>query len=204
VFDLPALIQTVGYVGLFIIVFAETGLLIGFFLPGDSLLITAGLLAAQGLLSLPLVMVICTVAAILGNLLGYWIGLKVGPMVFQRDKSRFFKPSHVEKTRQYFEKYGPNTIILARYIPIVRTFVSTFAGVAGMPFGRFALYSVIGGILWGVGLPLIAYYLGRLIPELDKYILLVIGLVVFVSVIPIILEYFKHKRASTQTSTSED
>ncbi len=193
-FDLESLISTVSYIGIFGIVFAETGLLLGFFLPGDSLLIAAGLMAAKGDLSLALIIFIVTIAAIIGNIVGYFIGQKVGPMIFKREKSRFFHPEHVEKTHAFFEKHGPKTIILARFIPIVRTFVATFAGVSKMNFKTFFVYSVIGGILWGVGLPLAAFYLGKLIPDLDKYILLVIAIVIVISFIPIALELLKSRQ----------
>ncbi len=193
-FDLPHLIQTFSYLGLFIIVFAETGLLMGFFLPGDSLLITAGLLAAEGSLKLPLVVLVCVLAAITGNLTGYFVGLKVGPFLFNRPKSRLFRPEHVTKTHSYFEKHGPKTIILARFIPIIRTFIATISGVSGMGFQKFAIYSIVGGLLWGAGLPILAYYLGRIIPDLDKYLLLVIGVVIVISLIPVALELLKHRK----------
>ncbi len=196
-FDLESLISTVSYIGIFGIVFAETGLLLGFFLPGDSLLIAAGLMAAKGDLSLALIIFIVTIAAIIGNIVGYFIGQKVGPMIFKREKSRFFHPEHVEKTHAFFEKHGPKTIILARFIPIVRTFVATFAGVSKMNFKTFFVYSIIGGILWGVGLPLAAFYLGKLIPDLDKYILLVIAIVIVISFIPIALELLKSRQKKT-------
>ena len=193
-FDLTHLIQTFSYLGLFIIVFAETGLLIGFFLPGDSLLITAGLLAAEGSLNLWGVVAVCVLAAIIGNIAGYLLGFKVGPLLFSQPKSRLFNPEHVQKTHDYFEKHGPKTIILARFIPIIRTFIATMSGISGMGFEKFALYSVVGGLLWGAGLPIIAYYLGRMIPDLDKYLLLVIGVVILVSFIPVGLEFLKHRK----------
>ncbi len=196
-FDLESLISTVSYLGVFAIIFAETGLLLGFFLPGDSLLIAAGLMAARGSLSLPLLVTITTTAAIFGNLTGYYVGKKLGPIVFKREKSRFFHPEHVEKTHKFFEKHGSKTVILARFIPIVRTFVATSAGVSNMSFGRFALYSIVGGILWGFGLPVTAFYLGRLIPDLDKYILLIIAVVIFVSFIPVLLELYKNRKKSS-------
>ena len=193
-FDLESLISTVSYIGIFGIIFAETGLLLGFFLPGDSLLIAAGLMAAKGDLSLPIIMLVVSSAAVIGNIVGYFIGQKVGPMIFQREKSRFFHPEHVEKTHTFFEKHGPKTIILARFIPIVRTFIATFAGVSKMSFKKFFVYSLIGGVLWGVGLPIAAFYLGKLIPDLDKYILLVIAVVIVISFIPIALELIKSRK----------
>jgi len=192
-FDLESLISTVSYIGIFGIIFAETGLLLGFFLPGDSLLIAAGLMAAKGDLSLPIIITVVAAAAIIGNIVGYFIGQKVGPIIFKREKSRFFHPEHVEKTHNFFEKHGSKTVILARFIPIVRTFVATFAGVSKMSFRKFFIYSVIGGVLWGVGLPLAAFYLGKLIPDLDKYILLVIAVVIIISFIPVFLELHKSR-----------
>lgn len=195
-FDLPTLIKTVSYLGLFGIVFAETGLLVGLFLPGDSLLITAGLLAAEGTLSLPLVMLVCATAAIVGDSTGYLIGARFGPRLFSRPKSRWFDPAHVERARAYFERYGPRTLVIARFVPIVRTFAPTVAGVAGMRYRTFAAWNVFGGLLWGAGVPAAGYYLGRLIPNLEKYILLVIGVVIVVSVIPVALELRGHRQAA--------
>ena len=192
-FDLESLISTVSYIGIFGIIFAETGLLLGFFLPGDSLLIAAGLMAAKGDLSLPIIITVVAAAAIIGNIVGYFIGQKVGPIIFKREKSRFFHPEHVEKTHNFFEKHGSKTVILARFIPIIRTFVATFAGVSKMSFRKFFIYSVIGGVLWGVGLPIAAFYLGKLIPDLDKYILLVIAIVIIISFIPVFLELHKSR-----------
>ena len=199
-FDLESLISTVSYLGIFAIIFAETGLLLGFFLPGDSLLISAGLMAAKGSLSLPLLVAITVFAAISGNLTGYFIGRKFGPLIFEREKSRFFHPEHVEKTHRFFDKHGSKTIILARFIPIIRTFVATFAGVSKMSFRRFMLFSIIGGLLWGLGLPVAAFYLGKMIPDLDKYILLVIAVVIVVSFIPVFVELYKNRKRQSLKS----
>lgn len=194
--DLPTLIRTVSYLGLFAIVFAETGLLVGFFLPGDSLLITAGLLSAtEGVLSLPLVILACTSAAIIGDSVGYLIGAKAGPRIFNRPDSRWLKPEHVERAHAYFERYGAKTLVIARFVPIVRTFAPTMAGVARMSYRTFITYNVAGGVLWGAGVPLAGYLLGRLIPDLERYIILLIGLVVVVSVIPVVLELRGARRA---------
>ena len=195
VFDLHELVKTVSYLGLFAIVFAETGLLAGFFLPGDSLLITAGLVAAEGILSLPVVVLVCTTAAIVGDSTGYWIGSRFGTRLFNRPKSRWFDPAHVEKARAYFDRYGPRTLVVARFVPIVRTFAPTVAGVARMDYRTFLLWNVIGGVLWGAGVPVAGYYLGQLIPNLEKYLLLVIGVVIVLSVVPIALELRSSRRA---------
>lgn len=187
-FDLPHLIQTVSYAGIAGIVFAESGLLAGFFLPGDSLLITAGILAKSGHLNLALVMLVVAVAAIVGDSTGYYIGRKFGPSVFKNQGSRFFKPEYVDRTHAFFEKHGGKALILARFVPVVRTVAPTMAGVGQMSYGQFLRYNVIGGLLWAVSVPLLGFVLGGLIPNLDHYILLVIGVVVLLSFIPVALE----------------
>lgn len=169
-------------------------MLIGIVLPGDSLLITAGLLSAQGSLSLYKVILAACLGAVIGDTVGYWIGRRLGPAVFRRPESRFFKPSYVERARSYFERYGVTTLIIARFVPLVRTIVPTMAGVAGMHYPTFLTYNVIGGLLWGVGVPLAGFYLGRIIPNLDHYILLVIGVVLVVSLIPVGLELRRQRR----------
>ena len=200
--DLATLLQTVSYAGILAILFAESGLLIGIVLPGDSLLITAGLLCAQGSLSLWGVVVAAILGAVLGDSTGYGIGKRFGPAIFRRPESRFFKPSYVERARGYFERYGLTTLLIARFVPIVRTLVPTLAGVGGMHYPKFFLYNVVGGILWGAGIPVAGFYLGRLIPNLDHYILLVIGVVLVVSLIPVALE-FRRQRADGRKVTRE-
>ena len=200
-FDLPTLLHTVSYAGIFAILFAESGLLIGLFLPGDSLLITAGLLCAQGSLSVWGVIIAAVLGAVLGDTAGFWIGRRLGPAVFRRPESRFFKPAYVERARSYFERYGVTTLVIARFVPVVRTFVPTMAGVGAMHYPRFLLYNIIGGVLWGVGIPLAGFYLGRLIPNLDRYILLVVGAVLVLSLIPLGLELRKQRRAGAEART---
>lgn len=192
-FDLPQLIQSVSYLGIAAIVFAESGLLIGFFLPGDSLLITAGLLAKSGQPSLGLTMGAVALGAILGDSTGYLIGKKFGPSIFGRQNSRLFKPEYVERTHAFFEKYGGKALVLVRFVPIVRTVAPTMAGVGGMHYGHFQRYNVVGGLLWSLGVPLLGYLLGGLIPNLDHYVLLVIGVVVLLSLIPVLLEWRKQR-----------
>lgn len=194
-FDLTHLIQTVSYAGIAGIVFAESGLLAGFFLPGDSLLITAGILARSGDLHLGLVLLAATVGAIVGDSVGYFLGRKFGPAVFSRQNSRLFKPEYVQRTHAFFEKHGGKALILARFVPVVRTVAPTMAGVGGMHYGDFLRYNVIGGLLWALGVPSLGYLLGGLIPNLDRYILLVIGVVVLLSFIPVLLEVQKARRA---------
>ena len=191
-------ILSASYLGIFLIVFAETGLLVGFFLPGDSLLIAAGLLAAGGKLNLGGIMAAVVVGAILGNTAGYFIGQRFGPAVFSNQNSRFFKPEYVVEAQKFFVKYGALAVILARFVPIVRTLVPTLAGVSRMPFGLYTLYNVIGALLWGVGLTALAYYLGQLIPDLDKYILLIVAVVLVVSVIPIVLKFLQARRGGVK------
>lgn len=193
-FDLPHLIQTVSYAGIAGIVFAESGLLAGFFLPGDSLLITAGILAKSGQLNLALLMAVVAAAAIIGDSTGYFIGKKFGPAVFKRQNSRFFKPEYVKRTHAFFEKHGGKALILARFVPVVRTVAPTMAGVGHMGYGQFLKYNIVGGLLWATSVPLLGFLLGGLIPNLDHYILLVIGVVVLLSFIPVVLELRKAKR----------
>ncbi len=191
-----SLIEAFGTLGLFAIVFAESGLLVGFFLPGDSLLFTAGLLASQGFLNLPLIMVGCAVSAIVGDQVGYVIGLRAGPALFRRPDSRFFHKKNAERAKEYFDKNGPKTIILARFIPVIRTFAPVVAGVGQMNYRKFVTYNVVGGILWGCGVTLAGYLLGESIPDIDKWLLPIIGVIVMVSFVPVFLEVFKMRRQS--------
>jgi membrane-associated protein len=188
------------------IVFAESGLLIGFFLPGDSLLFIAGFFsssAAAGVsdvkLSLPLVILVSTGMAIIGDQVGYIIGNKAGPAMFNRPKSRLFDPAHVVKAQSFFDKYGARTIILARFIPIVRTFAPVVAGVGSMDYRTFVRYNIIGGILWGTGLPLLGYFLGQF--EIVKNnIEIAVLVVVGISVLPVVIEFINHRRKKSQHS----
>jgi membrane-associated protein len=176
------------------IIFAECGLLIGFFLPGDSLLFIVGLLIAQGAISLNIYVAgaILALAAFTGNLTGYWIGEKAGPRLFERPDSRLFKKEYVEKTHDFFEKYGPRAIVLARFVPIVRTFITATAGVARMDFRRFATYSGIGAVLWAFGLTVAGYFLGN-ITFIKENLEVMIIVIVLVSIIPIAIEYLRHR-----------
>lgn len=185
--DLVALIKTVGYIGVFAIVYAESGLFIGFFLPGDSLLFTAGFLASQDVLSLPVLVVGCFLAAVLGDSTGYAFGRRVGKRLFQRGDSRFFHKKNVLRAQAFYEKHGAKTIVLARFVPIVRTFAPIVAGIGEMPYRTFVIFNVFGGLLWAVGVTLGGYFLGNLIPDVDKYLLPIIFLIILVSVLPGIL-----------------
>jgi len=196
--DLESALQTVGLIGLLAIVFAESGLLIGFFLPGDSLLFTAGLLSSQGHLApLPVLLVGCFVAAVAGDQVGYAFGARVGPALFRRPDSRIFKQGYVEKARHYFERHGSKTIVLARFVPIVRTFAPILAGVGEMQYRTFVTFNILGGLLWAVGVTTLGYILGESIPDIDKYLLPIIGLIVLLSLLPVVFEYRKARRERT-------
>ncbi len=199
--DLPSLDQIIvwgGYLGLFAIVFSETGLLIGFFLPGDSLLVTAGLFAAGvkvGVdLDILLLNAILIVAAISGDATGYYIGLRTGHALYNRPQSRWFRRDHLLKTKEFYDRYGGITIIVARFMPFARTFAPVVAGVAEMKYRRFALFNVVGGAGWVCSMTLIGYLLGRSVPNIEKHIELVIGVVIFLSILPIIIKYIQHRR----------
>lgn len=188
------LIEAFGTVGILAIVFAESGILAGFFLPGDSLLFTAGLLAAEGHLNIAALAIGCPLAAIAGDQVGYAFGNKVGPALFRRSDSRFFKRRHLERARDYFNRYGVRTVILARFIPVVRTFTPVLAGVSEMPYRTFVSCNVIGGILWGAGVVLAGWGLGQAVPDGEKWLLPVVALVLVVSFIPVVREFLKLRR----------
>lgn len=195
-FDIPNLIQTVGYLGLFAIIFAESGILIGIFLPGDSLLFTAGLLSSQGYLNIWILLPLFFIAGYLGDLVGYIIGRKVGPKIFSRPKSFWFNPENVEKTRKFYEKYGKKTVIIARFIPIVRTLAPVMAGVGQMKYETFAFYNGLGALAWGVGITALGYLFGNSIPNADQYLLPIIVVIVVLSFLPAIYEYFQSRKES--------
>lgn len=189
-----SLIEAFGTLGVFAVIFAESGLLVGFFLPGDSLLFTAGLLASQGVLNLAVLMVGCAAAAVAGDQVGYLIGRRAGPAVFRRPDSRLFHKQNVDRARAYFEKNGPKTIVLARFIPVIRTFVPVVAGVGEMEYRRFVTFNVVGGILWACGVTVAGYALGSSIPNIDRYLLPAVLLIAAVSFVPVILELLKMRR----------
>ena len=194
------------YVGLFFIVFAETGLAVGFFLPGDSLLVVAGLFAAAGKLDLMVLMITLSIAAVVGDTVGYFSGRKMGRTLFTRPKSRFFNPAHIAKAHAFYEKHGGKTIILARFVPIVRTFAPIVAGAAEMTYRSFILYNVAGGLLWVVSMLSAGYFLGGLVEQfvrnvfgiegflLEEHIDKVVIVVVLLSILPIIIEFIKARR----------
>jgi len=192
--SLDDLIRWGGYVVLVAIVFTETGLLVGFFLPGDSLLITAGLVAAGGGLNIWWLNGLLIVAAIVGDSVGYAIGWRVGPRLFTREKSLVFNPRHVERTRRFYERHGAKTIVIARFVPIVRTFAPVVAGVGQMQYRRFLLYNILGGVGWVLSTTWAGYLLGRAIPNVDRYMHLIVIIVIILSVIPIGVEILKERR----------
>lgn len=192
--DLISLIKTAGYLGLFGIIFAESGLLIGFFFPGDSLLFTAGFLASQGFLNIWLLMGITFIAAVLGDSTGYWFGNKVGDKIFIKENSLFFKKDNIQKAKDFFEKHGSKTIILARFVPIVRTFAPILAGVGKMHYRRFLIFNVISGALWTLGVSLLGFFLGRMIPNIDKYLLPIILLIIVISILPNIVHLIRSRK----------
>ncbi len=184
-----------GEIGLILIIFAETGLLIGFFLPGDSLLFTAGLLANEGNLNLAVVLVGCFAAAVIGDQVGFTIGQKAGPRIFNRPDSRFFKQEYVQRTEQFFERHGPKTIVIARFVPVVRTFAPVLAGVGSMSRRTFLTYNLIGAFLWVFGVTLAGYFLADAIgSDIDTYLLPIIAVIIVASLIPPFIEWRKAKR----------
>ncbi len=193
--NLESVLRAVGYPGLFAIIFAESGLLIGIVLPGDSLLFFAGFLASQGVFNIVALVAVCVSAAILGDSAGYWFGRRVGRRLFERPDSRLFKQRHLLATEAFYQRHGGKTIILARFIPIVRTLAPIVAGVGVMDYRRFLMFNVVGGLLWGAGVPVAGYALGNAIPSVDRYLLPVIALIVLLSLLPTIIHYGVSHRA---------
>ena len=191
--ELIPLIQTVGYIGIFAIIFIETGMLFGFFFPGDTLLFSVGVLASEHYLNLPLVIIVLSVAAVGGGMFGYWTGGKLGPKIFTRDDSAFFKKSHVVRAEKFFARHGNITVFIARYIPVVRTFIPTIAGVARMQYRKFFTYNLVGGVAWCTLIVLIGYFFGQKIPNIDAYLLPIVGVACSASFLPILIEVFKKK-----------
>jgi membrane-associated protein len=190
-FDVRGLIEWGGVAMVCMIVFAETGMFFGFFLPGDSLLVTAGVFAAAGQLKILWLLGAVTLCAIAGDQLGYLIGYKAGAALYQREDSRFFKRSHLLRAHEFYEKYGAGTIILARFVPIIRTFCPPVAGAAKMSYPRYLAYDILGGLLWVWGMVLLGYTLGRTIPNIDKRIHYVIAVVIVASLIPAAVSAWK-------------
>lgn len=190
--DLESLIRGVGYAGLFGIIFAESGLLLGFFLPGDSLLFTAGFLASQGFLNIWVLVIGCFVAAVLGDNFGYAFGRRIGPRIFRREESPLFNPSNLARARRFYEQHGGKALILARFLPGIRTFAPIIAGVGEMPYRTFVSYNVAGAVLWAVFLPLAGYFLGAAIPNVDRYLLPIVLGIIVVSLLPTLVQVLRN------------
>jgi len=193
-----------GYAGMFAIIYAETGLLVGFFLPGDSLLVTAGLFAATGRFDIFYLNALLIPAAIAGDATGYWIGLRAGHALYSRPQSRFFRRDHLLRTREFYERYGGVTIVIARFMPFVRTFAPVVAGVAEMKYRRFALFNITGGVGWILSMTLLGYFLGRSIPGIGSKIEYVIAAVVFVSVLPMVIKFLQMRFRKSRLAPDGD
>jgi membrane-associated protein len=192
--DLPALIKWAGYFGLTAIVFAETGLLVGFFLPGDSLLVTAGLFSGRGLFNVYYLGLLLNAAAAVGNSCGYWIGRSTGPKIFTREDSLLFNKKHVLRAQEFYTRHGWKAIILAQFMPIVRTFSPVVAGVGQMPYRKFLIISVVGTVIWVWSMLFTGYFLGTYSPGIDKHIEILILVVIFVSILPAIISWWRERR----------
>ena len=201
-FNVKGLIQWGGTLLVCVIVFIETGFFVGFFLPGDSLLVTAGVFAASGQLHISELLLLIPLCAIVGDQVGYWIGRKAGQALYRREDSLIFRKSHLERARQFYEKYGGKTVILARFIPIIRTFCPPVAGAAQMPYGRYFAYDVAGGFLWGGGMVLGGYFLGRQIPNISENIHYVIAVVIFLSLLPPLIGFLRARNSGSPKPAS--
>jgi membrane-associated protein len=199
--DVRGLIQLGGLLAICVIVFVETGLFVGFFLPGDSLLVTAGIFAAAGDLNVVTLLVGASACAVAGDQVGYVIGRRAGQALYNRPDSRFFKRKHLERAHEFYEKYGAKTIVLARFVPIVRTFAPAVAGAAQMQYRRFVFYNIFGGLLWVFSTVLLGFFLGRAVPEIERHIHIVIAVVIFLSFIPGLIELY---RARARARASAD
>ncbi len=199
--DLITLIKTAGYAGIFGIIFAESGLLVGFFLPGDSLLFTAGFLASQGFLNLSLLMILTFSGAILGDQAGYVLGKKIGYKIFNKENSLFFHKDNLERADKFYKEHGGKALILARFMPVIRTMAPILAGVGKMRYATFLFYNVIGGLLWASGLTYAGYYLGGAIPNIDHYLLPIIASIIIISILPSLIHILKNKTHRHQIAT---
>ncbi|HEY9675035.1 MAG TPA: VTT domain-containing protein [Waterburya sp.] len=196
-FDLPQLIKSLGYFGVWGIVFAESGLLVGFFLPGDSLLFTAGFIASQGFLNIFVLIFGCFVCAVLGDNVGYATGYRFGRRLFQKEDNWFFHKKNLVKTQSFYDKHGKKTLVLARFMPVVRTFAPIVAGIAAMRYRTFMSYNLVGGLLWTVGITLLGFFLGKVIPaeQVDKYLLPIVLAIIVISLIPSVLHLIQENRS---------
>jgi membrane-associated protein len=197
IYNVPEVIRIGGMAGLIAIVFAETGLMVGFFLPGDSLLVTAGLFAARGDLDITWLNISLILAAIIGDATGYWIGYRAGKALYSRPNSFFFRREHLLRTHEFYERHGGKTIIIARFMPIVRTFAPVVAGAAYMTYKRFAVYNVVGGILWVTSMTFTGYFLAKVIPDAEKNLHLIVAVVIFLSLLPGIIAWLRARLQPT-------
>lgn len=193
--DITTFIQATGLLGIIAIVFAESGLLLGFFLPGDSLLFTAGFLASQGTFSILLLMTGCMMAAIIGDNVGYGFGYRMGKKIFKREDSFFFHKNHLYRAKRFYEHYGANTIVFARFIPVIRTFAPMVAGAGEMDYRTFLFYNILGGTLWAGGMSGLGYVLGSVIPHVDRYIFSLVIFITLLSFLPPLIHIFKDKKS---------
>jgi membrane-associated protein len=202
-FDPKHLIETFGTIGLILIIYAESGILLGLIFPGDSLLFTAGLLASQNKFGLNIFFIAggAFLAAFLGAQTGWWLGKRFGPSMFRRPDSRIFKQEYVDKSKEYFDRYGGKTVVIGRFVPFVRTLVPMLAGIGEMDLGQFTLFNVVGAALWAAGVSVAGYFLGKSIPNVDRYLLPIIFLIILISVIPPLIEIRRQRRASRQQGT---
>lgn len=191
--DLISFIKAAGYAGIFGIIFAESGILIGLFFPGDSLLFTAGFLASQGYFNVVILTLLAFAGAILGDNVGYAFGKRIGPRLFKKDDSFFFHKDHLDRARIFYEKHGGRTLIFARFIPVIRTFAPILAGVGNMRYSAFLFYNLIGGIFWAIGVTLLGYFLGVIIPNADRYLVPIVIMIVFISLLPTIIHFVRNK-----------
>jgi membrane-associated protein len=201
--DLEAILRAIGLLGIYAIIFAESGLLVGIFLPGDSVLFTAGVLAAEGFFSYPALMIGAFIAAVTGDAIGYWFGRRVGRRLYERPDSRWFKQAHLDKAEMFYDRHGGKAIVLARFIPIVRTLAPIVAGMSEMQYGRFTAFNVIGGVLWAIGLTTAGYVLGRSIPNIDHYLLPIIAVIVLVSLLPTLIHVWRDHRREIMAAVRE-
>jgi membrane-associated protein len=206
--DLPTFVTAVGYIGVTAIIFAECGLLIGFFLPGDSLLFTAGFLASQKIpgsnepiFDIWILSILCGVAAAVGPAFGYWYGQWMGPRLFTREDSFWFRKQHLVRAHEFYEKHGGKALVLARFMPIVRTFAPIVAGMALMNYSKFVIYTLIGAVVWALGVTWAGYFLGSLIPDVDRYLLPIIALIILVSIAPSVIHLWRERQASLRKKT---
>lgn len=199
--DLQSFIGTIGYVGIFLMTFAESGLFFGFFLPGDSMLFTAGFLASQPIAGqdIRVLVLLCVVGAIAGDSVGFWTGRKFGSWLVKQKDSFFFKKHHLYTAQQFYEKHGGKTLVLARFMPAIRTFAPIAAGMADMNYRNFLQFNVIGGLLWASGMPLLGYFLGSSIPNVDHYLLPIVGVIVIVSILPAIIHLMREQSIREET-----